>query len=708
MNFTLACAALVQDEARARLALAQLWAAAQAEGDAHGAWLAAVGMLLAINVEFVDFRGARLWCSRFGAGWDADQARRAAAGARAGEPEGLRICAAALLWPSLDHAVSGAEPRVREAALALAAGLRLPLPLSPDERYLLAKCLLDYHGQQMDPQAAHRLLALEHEQWAVAPPSLAAQARWWYTVMHHHAYFGEPQAAAQALEKLQALIQAHDLRRTRYLVLSVELLEWLKTGQMPRAERAHRELETLMPEVRAGYLPYGLRAQARYLQHTGQFEAALERIDRLLAICADLEVPERDQGAYRVDRASALMALGRQAQALAELDALRASQQGAQGELLAVIRGFTELAPTFAGEARPAAPAEAPGRQPVDAQAQQPAHHQALSHWLAEAKRLNFNRYYLMLPAWAGRLSQAALAAGIETEWVRAAVRERALPAPDATDPAWPWRLRVRVLGPLSVERDDQPLRWTGKTPRKPLELLSLLAAHAGGPVAAEWLMSALWPSPEAEAPKASLEMTIARLRKLLEWPESVTVVDGHVALSAHRVWCDATAFEQRAGQALALDAADARRPAAIEAALALYAQPLLGTEPVSGPLRLARERLALRWQSLVQAAGLALEQAGDWPAALAWYQRALAADVLCEPHHRALMRAHLALGEQAEALRVYRRCRDLLASVLGTTPNAATQALYAQAQQAGPGAAPEVPAAGAPTTPVGPLRAAT
>ena len=71
-------------------------------------------------------------------------------------------------------------------------------------------------------------------------------------------------------------------------------------------------------------------------------------------------------------------------------------------------------------------------------------------------------------------------------------------------------------------------------------------------------------------------------------------------------------------------------------------------------------------------------------------------------------MRAHLALGEQAEALRVYRRCRDLLASVLGTTPNAATQALYAQAQQAGPGAAPEVPAAGAPTTPVGPLRAAT
>ena len=78
-----------------------------------------------------------------------------------------------------------------------------------------------------------------------------------------------------------------------------------------------------------------------------------------------------------------------------------------------------------------------------------------------------------------------------------------------------------------------------------------------------------------------------------------------------------------------------------------------------------------------MQAAGLALEKAGDWPAALAWYQRALAADVLCEPTYRALMRTHLALNERAEAIRVYRRCRDLLASVLGIEPNAATRAMY-------------------------------
>lgn len=659
------CATMVTDEPTARQALTQLWAKAHSSGDTHSAWLVSVCMVLAINVEFVDFRGASQWCERFSAGWGDAEAQASCEAAIQGDPDGLRACAAALVWPSLDHAVSGDQPRFRAAALALARGLRQPVAIGPDERYLLVKCLLDYHGQQMDTQAANRLLATEHEQMAAAPPSVQAQARWWYTVMHHHAYFGEPQAAALALERLQALIQAHDLRRFRYLLLSVELLEWLKTGQMQRAERACRELEILMPEVRAGYLPYGLRAQARFMQHAGQHEAALQRIDRLMAICADLEVPERDQGTYRVDRAGALMALGRHQEALAELDGMRASQQGVQGELLGVIRGFTALAPAFASPDGP------------EAWADRPEQRHSLAALLADAKRLNFNRYYLMLPVWAGRLSQAALAAGIETEWVRAAIQERALPAPDSTQPDWPWRLRVRVLGPLTVERDGHPLRWTGKTPRKPLELLSLLAAHGGGPVAADWLISALWPSLEADAPKASLEMAVARLRKLLDWPEAVTVADGHVSLPTHLVWCDASAFEQRAERALALDERHPQRAAAIDAALALYGQPLLGTETLAGPLQLARERLALRWQALVQAAGLALEKTGDWPAALAWYQRALAADVLCEPTYRALMRTHLALNERAEAIRVYRRCRDLLASVLGIEPNAATRAMY-------------------------------
>lgn len=57
-----ACATMVTDEPTARQALTQLWAKAHSSGDTHSAWLASVCMVLAINVEFVDFRGASQWC----------------------------------------------------------------------------------------------------------------------------------------------------------------------------------------------------------------------------------------------------------------------------------------------------------------------------------------------------------------------------------------------------------------------------------------------------------------------------------------------------------------------------------------------------------------------------------------------------------------------------------------------------------------------
>jgi DNA-binding SARP family transcriptional activator len=41
------------------------------------------------------------------------------------------------------------------------------------------------------------------------------------------------------------------------------------------------------------------------------------------------------------------------------------------------------------------------------------------------------------------------------------------------------------------------------------------------------------------------------------------------------------------------------------------------------------------------------------------------------------LIRAHTALGNRAEALRVYESCRRLLAAELGADPSPETQALY-------------------------------
>jgi LuxR family maltose regulon positive regulatory protein len=43
------------------------------------------------------------------------------------------------------------------------------------------------------------------------------------------------------------------------------------------------------------------------------------------------------------------------------------------------------------------------------------------------------------------------------------------------------------------------------------------------------------------------------------------------------------------------------------------------------------------------------------------------------------LIECHLARGEQAQALKAYRRCRELLSIVLGLKPSARTEALMAR-----------------------------
>ena len=52
-------------------------------------------------------------------------------------------------------------------------------------------------------------------------------------------------------------------------------------------------------------------------------------------------------------------------------------------------------------------------------------------------------------------------------------------------------------------------------------------------------------------------------------------------------------------------------------------------------------------------------------------------AEPLAEALYRSRMRCQDALGQRAEALSTYRRCRQMLATVLGIEPAAPTRALY-------------------------------
>ncbi len=63
----------------------------------------------------------------------------------------------------------------------------------------------------------------------------------------------------------------------------------------------------------------------------------------------------------------------------------------------------------------------------------------------------------------------------------------------------------------------------------------------------------------------------------------------------------------------------------------------------------------------------------------MAIYRRGIDLDMLAEPLYRRLMQCHHCHGSDAEAIEVYRHCRQALSVVLGARPGAETEALRQQ-----------------------------
>ncbi|HWP88236.1 MAG TPA: bacterial transcriptional activator domain-containing protein, partial [Burkholderiales bacterium] len=64
---------------------------------------------------------------------------------------------------------------------------------------------------------------------------------------------------------------------------------------------------------------------------------------------------------------------------------------------------------------------------------------------------------------------------------------------------------------------------------------------------------------------------------------------------------------------------------------------------------------------------------------------RATELDLLTEVFHRNLMVCYRELGRNAEAIDVYRRCRQNLSVILGIAPSAETEAVYRSLRTSAP-----------------------
>jgi len=289
------------------------------------------------------------------------------------------------------------------------------------------------------------------------------------------------------------------------------------------------------------------------------------------------------------------------------------------------------------------------------------------------------------------QICEAALARGVETDFVHRLIKTKELRPPPLAGPHWPWPVKIKTLGGFQLSIEGQRYEPSHKAQEKPLELLKLLVTcQALGRSSPEkgWVGERLWPDSESERARKSLDMTLGRLRRLLRSDETIILNEGRLQLSPVHVWTDIGSLQRALSQTRTKrDDYVARKTAqelgvSMAAMLADYNGPFMADEEGPPWLLAGREAVAAAVRhALISADALLGGQADE--ALLPALEKALSADPTSEDIARLLMRAHLRQGHHGEAVRVYRRLRDMLSLLLAVSPSADTEYVREQAYAA-------------------------
>lgn len=309
----------------------------------------------------------------------------------------------------------------------------------------------------------------------------------------------------------------------------------------------------------------------------------------------------------------------------------------------------------------------------------EPQYARLLASGLARMREFEMYRVMLNLPRELAILCGDALARGIEPEFARKVIAFRKFTPPPGAGPTWPWPLKVRALGPFTVEVDGVALEGTRKGSDHRADLLKVLAANDGKPLAVSRVIELLWPDATPENGRKSFDMALSRLRKLLEQEDSVVINDAKLAFSPQLAWCDTADFATLCERAPAgMDTVALERHAT--ELLSRYGRGFLDGEQLDAPWAVeGRERQKQRLLRQAQAVADALAAQAATAPARQLIEQAIEAEPLAESLYIRLMRLHAEAGNHAEGLRVFRRLREMLSIMLSIKPSAEALALARQ-----------------------------
>lgn len=276
-----------------------------------------------------------------------------------------------------------------------------------------------------------------------------------------------------------------------------------------------------------------------------------------------------------------------------------------------------------------------------------------------------------------------ALEERIEQEYVTALIGKLNLTPPQSINSVtsalyleeWPYPIKIHALGRFEIIRDGEPLYFSGKEQKKPLEMLKALISFGGRDVPRERLTDALWPDADGDQAQKSFETTLSRLRRLLGRDDYVICRSRLVTINSLYCRVDYLALE------CLLNKIQAGRNdlvvAYCEKAIAQYKGDFLPSDMSQHWTVTARETLKNRLLRAIGTVGRHYEQAGEWQVAVAHYSQGIEIDGLAEEFHRRLMLCHRNLGNYSEVAKTYNRCRTQLQTILDIAPSPETTSVY-------------------------------
>jgi LuxR family maltose regulon positive regulatory protein len=279
---------------------------------------------------------------------------------------------------------------------------------------------------------------------------------------------------------------------------------------------------------------------------------------------------------------------------------------------------------------------------------------------------------------------------GIQADYASSLLRNLRLDAERSFHPGY--SLHIHTLGQFVVRRGAEEVASAEWSREKARQLLQVLLTHRGRFLQRDEIAELLWPGADADSGESQFKVTLNALQAVLEprrppraAPLFVQRRGNAYGLNPEApLWIDAAIFEHLLQQADAAAVAS-RDPEETDGAraLALYRQAvgLFQGDYLPDCLyedwsRDERERLHKLYLHALTAAAERLQTSGERDEAILLCQQALAADNCLESAYQLLMRAYLAQGNRAEALRTYERCLTCLREELDVQPMPETTSL--------------------------------